>query len=122
MNASDVRRPKLSHLRVIPGRMSCPVEPIEFRVTERRKAAGLLRVAIVPLLAALLLTGGAAGGTYLTWSPMTRLAPPLLGLSTALVAIGAVLIRQALHHLERSEHKASPSWRRRAVAVNASMA
>ncbi|MFI5398942.1 MAG: hypothetical protein ACHQ9S_25710 [Candidatus Binatia bacterium] len=120
MSASDVRRSKLSHLRVVAGRTSCPVEPIEFRVTEQRKTTGLLRVAIVPLLGALLLTGGAAGGTYLTWSPMMRLAPPLLGLSTALLAIDAVLIRHALHRLERSEHKGSPSWRRRAVAVKAS--
>jgi hypothetical protein len=120
MSASDVRRPKLSHLQVILGRTSCPVELIEFRVTERRKAAGLVRVAIVPLLGALLLTGGVAGGAYITWPPMMRLAPPLLGLSTALLAIGAVLIRYALHRLERSEHKGGPSWKPSA-AVNAGM-
>ena len=97
--ASGANRLRPSHLRVLQGGMRCPVETIEGRVTDRRKAGALMRAAITVLSLPVVLSGALAVAVYLHVDSILYFTLPLVGTCAVLAALGTGLVAYALHHL-----------------------
>jgi hypothetical protein len=103
--ASGANRLRPSHLRVLQGGMRCPLEKIEARVTDRRKAGALMRAAIAILLLPVALSGALVASVYLHIESVLDFTLPLVAACAVLAALGAGLVAYALHLLGQGEHR-----------------
>ena len=85
--------------------MRCPVEKLEGRVTDMRKAGALMRAAITVLLLPVALSSALAVSVYLHIESVLHFALPLVAACAVLAALGVGLVAYALHHLGHGEYR-----------------